>query len=143
VIPEVFAGKGCALSWLEAEYHVLLKTIDLAVRAGFDDHAWQLPAVLCAFYPVCGHWHDGAAAQRTTLAAAGRRGNLSGQVRALGELGRIHVMTGEHTQAHATGDLSAARDAWAEALAILEDLHHLPAALKVRAKLRNLDAVSS
>lgn len=53
--------------------------------------------------------------------------------RTLAHLGDAH---------HATGDLSAARNAWAEALAILEDLHHLPAALEVRAKLRDLDAVT-
>ena len=35
---------------------------------------------------------------------------------------------------------AAARNAWAEALAIVENLHHLPAALEVRAKLRDLGA---
>jgi tetratricopeptide (TPR) repeat protein/transcriptional regulator with XRE-family HTH domain len=298
VRPEVFVSKGHALSWLEAEYQVLLKTVDLAVRAGFDDQAWQLPVVLCTFYLVCGHWHDGAATQRTALTAARKRGNLSGQARALRELGGTYVQTGEHAQAqaclsqawdlcrllgddvglartatirgqsfefqgryresldvnlkalklsetapddpdmqlvrasalnnaawchvqfgeyaqararcqqaldlcreigyspgeagtwdtlgvvwqglgehaeavacylqataldremgnrldlaqtlshlgdthHATGDLSAARDAWAEALAVLEELHHIPAALEVRAKLRDLGAVTS
>ena len=108
VIPEVFGSKGPALCWLEAEYQVLLKIIDLAARAGLDDHAWQLPVVLSTFYLVGGHWHDGAAAQRTALAAARRRADLSGQARALRGLGAIHVMTGE--QAHAQACLSQGQD---------------------------------
>jgi tetratricopeptide (TPR) repeat protein len=108
VIPEVFVGKAQALSWLEAEYQVLLKTIDLAVRAGFDDHAWQLPVVLCTYYSVCGHWHDGVATQRTALTAARRRGDLSGQASALRGLGTTQIMTGEHAQAQAC--LSQAQD---------------------------------
>jgi tetratricopeptide (TPR) repeat protein/transcriptional regulator with XRE-family HTH domain len=108
VMPEVLAGKGPALSWLEAEYQVLLKIIDLAVAAGLDDHAWQLPVVLSTFYLVGGHWHDGLATQRTALTAARQRGDLSGQARALRGLGATYVMTGEHAQAQAC--LSQAQD---------------------------------
>lgn len=41
-----------------------------------------------------------------------------------------------------TGDLAAARSVWAEALAIMEDLHHLEAA-EVRAKLDSLSPVAN
>ena len=62
--------------------------------------------------------------------------------RPFGQVGQPLVTSSSracHTH-HATGDLSAARNAWAEALAIVENLHHLPAALEVRAKLRDLGA---
>ena len=108
VIPEVFASKGHALSWLEAEYQVLLKIIDLAVQADFDDYAWQLPVVLCTFYLVCGHWQDGAATQRTALTAAQQRGDLSGQARALRGLAAIDMRVGKPARAQAC--LSQAQD---------------------------------
>ncbi len=107
VTPEPFATKAAALAWLEAEYQVLLKIIELAVHEGFDDHAWRLPVVLWIFDIVCGHWHDGAATQRTALEAARRRGDRDGQARALRGLGSLHVMLGSYTEAHAC--LSQAR----------------------------------
>ena len=87
VTPEALGTKAAALAWLEAEFQVLLKITDLADRDGFDDHAWRLPVVLWTFYEVCGHWHDGARAQRTALAAARRQGDLGGQASALRGLG--------------------------------------------------------
>ena len=108
VIPEAMVSNRHALSWLEAEYQVLLKIIDLAVQLGFDDQAWQLPVVLCTFYLVCGHWHDGAATQRTALTAARQRDDLSGQAHALRGLAAIHMRTGAHAEAQAC--LSQAQD---------------------------------
>ena len=101
VAPEAPGTKAAALAWLEAEFQVLLKITDLAARDGFDDHAWRLPVVLWTFYAVCGHWHDGARAQRTALEAARRQGDLGGQARALRGLGAFHVMLGDYREAHA------------------------------------------
>ena len=101
VTPEALGTKAAALAWLEAEFQVLLKITDLADRDGFDDHAWRLPVALWTFYAVCGHWHDGARAQRTALAAARRQGDLGGQASALRGLGAFYVMLGDHLEAHA------------------------------------------
>ncbi len=101
VAPEALATKAAALAWLQAEFQVLLKITGLAARDGFDDHAWRLPVVLWTFYAVCGHWHDGARAQRTALDAARRQGDLGGQARALRGLGAFHVMLGDYREAHA------------------------------------------
>jgi len=59
-------------------------------------------------------------------------GNRFDLARALTHLGDTH---------RSTGVLDAARHVWAEALAILEDLHHLEAA-EVRAKLESLPVSS-
>ncbi len=100
VAPETFTAKAAALAWLEAEYQVLLKTVELAAHEGFDEHAWRLPVVLWTFYTVCGHWHDGASAHRIALEAARRRGDQDGQARVLRGLGSVLVLLGAHTEAH-------------------------------------------
>jgi transcriptional regulator with XRE-family HTH domain/tetratricopeptide (TPR) repeat protein len=107
-VPEALDAKAAALAWLEAEHQVLLKVIDLAMREGFYDHAWRLPAVLWTFLAVGGHWHDCASAQRTALDAARRQGEQAREACALRWLGTIHVMLGSHAQAHEY--LSLARD---------------------------------
>jgi transcriptional regulator with XRE-family HTH domain/tetratricopeptide (TPR) repeat protein len=91
VMVETFSGKASALAWLEAEYQVLLKVADLAERTEFDAHAWRLPVVLWTFHNVCGHWHDGSRLHRLALAAARRRGDLSGQAHALRGLGSFAI----------------------------------------------------
>jgi tetratricopeptide (TPR) repeat protein/transcriptional regulator with XRE-family HTH domain len=100
VTPEGFAAKPFALAWLRAEYQVLLKIIDLAARAGFDDYAWRLTVVLWTFFDVCGHWHDGTRMHRTALEAARRCGDQFGQAHALRGLGTFEVMLGDYAQAH-------------------------------------------
>lgn len=100
VTPETVEGKAAALSWLEAEYQVLLKIVDLAAGAGLDDHAWQLPVVLWTYHNVCGHWHDGARLHRAALEAARRRGDLGGQASALRGLGSFAMSIGTYDEAH-------------------------------------------
>ena len=109
--PETFGGKASALAWLEAENQVLLKVVALAAAAGFDAHAWQLPVVLWTYHNVCGHWHDGARLHRCALAAAERRGDLSGQAYALRGLGSFAMSVGNFAEAHEC--LSAAQSAFA------------------------------
>jgi tetratricopeptide (TPR) repeat protein len=99
--PEDFATKADAQAWLEAEHHVLLKVIDLAMREALYDHAWRLPVVLWTFHVIRGHWHEGANAHRTALDAARRLGKQDWQGRALCELGSIHAMRDFHDQANA------------------------------------------
>jgi tetratricopeptide (TPR) repeat protein/transcriptional regulator with XRE-family HTH domain len=100
VAPEGFTGKPFALSWLRAEYQVLLKIVDLAAREGFDGHAWRLPVVLWTFFDVCGHWHDGSRIHRTAIEAARRCGDRGGQAHALRGLGTFDVMLGDYPHAH-------------------------------------------
>ena len=110
VTPETFAGKAAALGWLEAEYQVLLKIVDLAAAAGHDEHAWRLPVVLWTYHNVCGHWHDGARLHKEALAAARRGGDLGGQAYALRGLGSLLMSLGEYAEAHRC--LSAAQSAF-------------------------------
>jgi tetratricopeptide (TPR) repeat protein len=95
VTPETFGGKASALSWLEAEYQVLLKVTDVAARTGFDAHAWRLPVVLWTFHNVCGHWHDGTRLHHLALEAARRCGDLSGQAQVLRGLGSFAMSVGD------------------------------------------------
>jgi len=99
VTPETFGGKASALSWLECESQVLLKVTDVAAQHGLDAHAWRLPVVLWTFHNVCGHWHDGARLQRLALAAARRRGDLSGEANALRGLGAFSMALGGFDEA--------------------------------------------
>ncbi len=112
VFPEDFPSKRDALAWLQSEYQVNLKLIDLAVREGFDDHAWRLPVVLWTFYYVCGHWHDCEATQRIAVDAARRLGARDGQARALCGLGSIYIWAGKNQPAHSC--LSQARELFRE-----------------------------
>jgi tetratricopeptide (TPR) repeat protein len=100
VTPEAFGGKASALAWLETENQVLLKAVSLAATSGCDAHAWQLPVVLWTYHNVCGHWYDGARLHRCALAAAKRRGDLSGQAHALRGLGSFAMSVGNFAEAH-------------------------------------------
>ena len=100
VAPETFGGKASALSWLDAEYQVLLKVTDVAARTGFDAHAWRLPVVLWTFHNVCGHWHDGIRLHRLALDAARRCGDLTGQAHVLRGLGSFAMSVGDVGEAY-------------------------------------------
>jgi transcriptional regulator with XRE-family HTH domain/tetratricopeptide (TPR) repeat protein len=112
VTGETFGGKAAALDWLEAEYQVLLKVVDLAAGAGLDDHAWRLPVVLWTYHNVCGHWHDGARLHRVALEAARHRGDLGGQAYALRGIGSFAMSIGTYAEAHRY--LSAAQSTFRE-----------------------------
>jgi hypothetical protein len=57
-------------------------------------------------------------------------------IREIGDrFGEADILTHLGDARHAAGDPAEAEDAWRQALAILDDLHH-PSAGKVRAKLR-------
>jgi transcriptional regulator with XRE-family HTH domain/tetratricopeptide (TPR) repeat protein len=112
VTGETFDGKAAALGWLEAEYQVLLKVVDLAAGAGLDDHAWRLPVVLWTYHNVCGHWHDGARLHRAALEAARHRGDRGGQAFALRGLGSFAMSIGTYAEAYRY--LSAAQSTFRE-----------------------------
>ena len=72
VFPADVTDKNQALAWFEAETPVLLTLIDYAAAHGFDQHAWQIPWAMSAYFHRRGRWQDYAATQQIALAAAGR-----------------------------------------------------------------------
>ncbi|MEV4213677.1 BTAD domain-containing putative transcriptional regulator [Micromonospora sp. NPDC049662] len=91
---------GWASAWFAAEHHVLLACVEQAAAAGLDRHAWTLAAALTTYLDRSGHWPELAAAQRTALAAARRRGDLAGQALAHRGLAIACTWSGDHEAAH-------------------------------------------
>ena len=99
VRPEELAGYEQAMAWFEAERHVLLAVLGLAVSAGFDTHAWQIPLTMATFLDRRGYPHDYAATQRIALAAACRLADGAAQAQAHRNLGNVSVRLGVHQEA--------------------------------------------
>ncbi|MFY1620310.1 BTAD domain-containing putative transcriptional regulator [Micromonospora sp. WMMD736] len=89
-----------ATAWFVAEHHVLLAGVEQAAATGLDRHAWMLAAALTTYLDRSGHWPELAAAQRTALAAARRRGDLAGQAQAHRGLAIACTWSGDHEAAH-------------------------------------------
>lgn len=94
VAPERLTDSRSALAWLQAEHQVLLAAIAAAADSGFDDHAWQLPAVLREYFARRGHYGDWANSQQVALAAARRLGDDTAQALALRSLGEALIPLG-------------------------------------------------
>jgi tetratricopeptide (TPR) repeat protein len=95
VTPERLSDLPAATGWLRAEYPVLLATVDLAVDAGADVHAWQLAWALMDYFNRSGHWDDQATTFGAAVRATRRLGDRPAEgyarrllARALGRLGR-------------------------------------------------------
>ena len=58
VTPEQVLGHQAAMAWFEAEHRVLIGATALAVQAGFDSCAGQLPSVMADFLERRGHWRE-------------------------------------------------------------------------------------
>ncbi|MCX4474489.1 tetratricopeptide repeat protein [Micromonospora sp. NBC_01655] len=89
-----------ATGWFAAEHHVLLAAVEQAAGTGLDRHAWTLAAALTTYLDRRGHWPELAAAHRTALAAARRRGDLAGQALAHRGLAIACTWLGDHRGAH-------------------------------------------
>jgi tetratricopeptide (TPR) repeat protein len=70
--PERFTGHHQALAWFEAEYHVLLAAMALAVDWGRDHHAWQISMVMHPIHATQGHNAEWTAIKRSHMAAGVR-----------------------------------------------------------------------
>jgi DNA-binding SARP family transcriptional activator len=79
VTPEQLPGHKQALAWFTAEHDVLAAALVLAVKAGFDTCAWQLPWTMTTFLDGKAEWQQYADVQRVALAAATRLGDTAGQ----------------------------------------------------------------
>jgi hypothetical protein len=98
--PESIADAWRALAWFDTEYPVLLAATALAVTAGFDRHAWQIPACIAPYLERRGHWPDYAASQRLALAAAERTVDRAAQAGAHCLLARATGRLGAYAAAH-------------------------------------------
>jgi DNA-binding SARP family transcriptional activator/tetratricopeptide (TPR) repeat protein len=70
--PERFTGHEQGLAWFEAEYHVLLAAVALAVDWGLDTHHWQISLVLSPFQATQGLDLEWSAIKRMSMGAASR-----------------------------------------------------------------------
>ena len=89
-------------AWLETERPNLHAAADHAAAAGQHLHAVRIPAAISGFLLAHGHVDQSVALHRTALAAACHAGDRAGQVIALGELGVLAWLTGDHPAAAAS-----------------------------------------
>ena len=106
-----------AAAWLETERPNLHAAADHAAAAGRHPHAVRIPAAISGFLLAHGHVDQSRALHRTALAAARHAGDRAGQAIALGELGVLAWLTGDHPAAAAS---------LAQALALYRDIGDLP-----------------
>ena len=104
VMTERFADEPRATAWLNAEYQVLLGSIEYAADAGFDTHAWQLAFSMGTYFERSGHWRDWARVGRVALLAAQRAGDTSGQALIRQQLGYALTCLGDYEQARSELD---------------------------------------
>jgi len=100
VTPEHLADNQQAMTWFEAEHHVITSAVTLATQRGFDTYGWQLPWTMANFLDWRGHWHEWAAVQRAALAAAVRLGDTTGQAAAHRLLAHSCAKFSAYDQAH-------------------------------------------
>ncbi len=93
---EPLAGHEEALTWLTAEYPVLLAVVGAAARSGRDRVAGALAWSLEPFFDRRGHWHDWATVQRIALDAALRTADPGWEARGLRALARAESRLGLH-----------------------------------------------
>lgn len=100
VVPEEIADGAAALAWFEAEYAVLLGTVQLAADTGHSSVAWQLAHELTEFFVRRGHWVDWVATEHIALSTAKRHDDRPGQAHAHRSLGRGLGWLGQYDEAH-------------------------------------------
>ena len=99
VQPVRFSEYGQAMAWFQAEHAVLLTITALAVDAGYDAHAWQLPWTMVDFLEFSGHWEDWMNTQRIAVAAARRLGDRAAEARCGRALGYAYARNGRDNDA--------------------------------------------
>lgn len=122
--PELIADAAHALAWFEAERPVLIAAAERALEAGFYTHAWQIPWALSRFLDVRGRWHDWAAIEQVSLAAAQRLGDRAAQASAHQRFGAATAKCGNYADAHAHLNLALGICAELEDHAGLANVHN-------------------
>lgn len=99
--------------WLDTERLALLASVEQAVDAGLDGHAWRLASALSTYLSRSSRWSDLLEIQRIGVAAAERVGDLLGQAHchrdlgvALHQIGLGGAMGHLHRAAHLFGQLT-------------------------------------
>jgi DNA-binding SARP family transcriptional activator/tetratricopeptide (TPR) repeat protein len=90
-----------ALAWFTAEHQVLLATVTLAVEAGADARAWQLPCALAEYLCLRGRRHEQVTVMGAAVTAATRLDDRLGQAMSLRRLALGRYFTGDYDQARA------------------------------------------
>jgi len=98
--PEL-ATPAAADAWLDAERSNLHAAVDDAAASGQHLHAAALSTAVAGFLLRYGHWDQATAMLRTALAAARRAHHRPGEADALGALGELARLTGDHPAAAA------------------------------------------
>jgi DNA-binding SARP family transcriptional activator len=91
---ERFPDQAAASAWLTAEQPALLAAVRRAADAGFDTHAWQLPAVLGLHLERRGYWRDWVCVHEIGLVAADRLGDRTAQAHAHRHLAGAYALEG-------------------------------------------------
>jgi len=104
---------GQAAAWLDAERPNLHAAADYAAASGRHLHSVQIAAAMGGFLRQRGHWDQATALHQTALTAARQAGDRAGQAGTLHELGLMTTVT---------GDLLAAADSVAKAVALYADI---------------------
>ncbi|HTW04786.1 MAG TPA: tetratricopeptide repeat protein [Streptosporangiaceae bacterium] len=79
VTPERLVDHEQAMSWLQAEYKIMLAAAALAAEMSFHSQAWQLPWTMADFLNRRGPWQDWVSVELTALKAVTRLGDAAGQ----------------------------------------------------------------
>jgi tetratricopeptide (TPR) repeat protein len=79
VTPEDLDDHERALAWFTAEDPILMSTVEVAARGGFDVHTWQLTWTLSDFLDWRGRWRDWETILHIAIAAADRLRDRSAQ----------------------------------------------------------------
>jgi tetratricopeptide (TPR) repeat protein/transcriptional regulator with XRE-family HTH domain len=104
---------GQAAAWLDAERPNLHAAAEYAAASGQHLHAVRIPAAIGEFLRTRGYWDQSATLHRAALMAARTAGDRAGEATALHELGILQTVA---------GDLSAAADSLAKAVALYADI---------------------
>jgi hypothetical protein len=99
VTVERFTRPEEASAWFEVEHAGLVAAVRLAAGGGHDRHACQLAWTLSTFLFRQGYWHDWAATQEQSLAAAGRLGDRPLRARASRDLAGAYTELGRYADA--------------------------------------------
>jgi tetratricopeptide (TPR) repeat protein len=94
----VFATRGEALSWFEAERANLVAATHQAADLGLHSLAWQLPDALWSFFFLRSYWPDWRATHQTGLAAARRAGDRQAEAWMLSGLGDFGLELRRHEE---------------------------------------------
>ena len=94
-----FDTAGPAVEWFEAERENIAAAVGHAARAGFDEHAWQLPYLLWGFYYHGGHVSDWISTHEIALDATVRLGADRARARILSGLAGGYWACGRNEEA--------------------------------------------